>query len=94
MLGIEPAENVAAAAQQRGIQTLVQFFGEGLAKQLVAHGTQADLIVGNNVLAHVPATQRLCEWPEVAAETARCDHDGVSTPVTAHGGEAIRYDLS
>jgi 2-polyprenyl-3-methyl-5-hydroxy-6-metoxy-1,4-benzoquinol methylase len=55
VLGIEPAENVAAAAQQRGIQTLVQFFGEGLAKQLVAHGTQADLVVGNNVLAHVPA---------------------------------------
>jgi 2-polyprenyl-3-methyl-5-hydroxy-6-metoxy-1,4-benzoquinol methylase len=54
VLGIEPAANVAAAAQQRGISTLVQFFGEGLAKQLVAHGTQADLIVGNNVLAHVP----------------------------------------
>jgi 2-polyprenyl-3-methyl-5-hydroxy-6-metoxy-1,4-benzoquinol methylase len=54
VLGIEPAENVAAAAQQRGIQTLVQFFGEGLAKELVAHGTQADLVVGNNVLAHVP----------------------------------------
>ena len=54
VLGIEPAENVAAAAQQRGIQTLVRFFGEDLAKQLVAHGTQADLVVGNNVLAHVP----------------------------------------
>ena len=54
VLGIEPAENVAAAAQQRGIQTLVQFFGKGLAKQLVAHGTQADLLIGNNVLAHVP----------------------------------------
>jgi 2-polyprenyl-3-methyl-5-hydroxy-6-metoxy-1,4-benzoquinol methylase len=54
VLGIEPAENVAAAAQQQGIQTLVRFFGEDLAKQLVAHGTQADLVVGNNVLAHVP----------------------------------------
>ena len=54
VLGIEPAENIAAAAQQRGIQTLVRFFGEDLAKQLVAHGTQADLVVGNNVLAHVP----------------------------------------
>ena len=48
------AANVAAAAQQRGISTLVQFFGEGFAKQLVAQGTLADLIVGNNVLAHVP----------------------------------------
>ena len=54
VLGIEPAANVAAAAHQRGIPTLVRFFGEGLAKQLVAHGTQADLVVGNNVLAHVP----------------------------------------
>jgi 2-polyprenyl-3-methyl-5-hydroxy-6-metoxy-1,4-benzoquinol methylase len=54
VLGVEPAANVAAAAQQRGIQTLVRFFGEGLAQQLVAHGTQADLVVGNNVLAHVP----------------------------------------
>src|ERR671923_1599621 len=54
VLGIEPAENIAAAAQQRGIATLVQFFGEDLAKQLVTRGTQADLVVGNNVLAHVP----------------------------------------
>lgn len=54
VLGIEPAENVAAVAQQRGISTLVRFFGEGFAKQLAAHGTQADLVVGNNVLAHVP----------------------------------------
>ena len=54
VLGIEPAANVAAAAQQRGIPTLVRFFGEALAQHLVAHGTQADLVVGNNVLAHVP----------------------------------------
>src|SRR5262249_31769455 len=54
VFGIEPAENVAAAAQQRGIPTLVRFFGEDLAKQFMAHGTQADLVVGNNILAHVP----------------------------------------
>src|SRR5919206_4515106 len=38
VLGIEPAENIAAAAQQRGIATLVRFFGEDLARRLVAHG--------------------------------------------------------
>jgi 2-polyprenyl-3-methyl-5-hydroxy-6-metoxy-1,4-benzoquinol methylase len=54
VLGIEPAANVAAVAQQRGIATLVQFFGEAVATQLVAQGTQADLVVANNVLAHVP----------------------------------------
>jgi hypothetical protein len=52
--GIEPAGNVAAAAEAAGIPTLVKFFGEATARGLVAAGTQADLLVGNNVLAHVP----------------------------------------
>jgi SAM-dependent methyltransferase len=54
VLGIEPAANVAEAAVKKGVPTLVKFFGEDTARQLVAQGTQADLIIGNNVLAHVP----------------------------------------
>jgi 2-polyprenyl-3-methyl-5-hydroxy-6-metoxy-1,4-benzoquinol methylase len=54
VLGIEPAANVAETALQKGIRTVVQFFGETMARQLVANGTQADLLIGNNVLAHVP----------------------------------------
>jgi SAM-dependent methyltransferase len=55
MLGIEPAANVAAVAvSERGIPTLVEFFGEDLARQLVAEGKRADVIHANNVLAHVP----------------------------------------
>jgi 2-polyprenyl-3-methyl-5-hydroxy-6-metoxy-1,4-benzoquinol methylase len=54
VLGIEPASNVANAAVQKGIPTIVKFFGEEAARQLVAAGSCADLIVGNNVLAHVP----------------------------------------
>lgn len=54
VLGIEPAGNVAAEATLRGIPTLVEFFGEPMARRLVATGTGADLLVGNNVLAHVP----------------------------------------
>jgi hypothetical protein len=54
VLGVEPAANVAKVAVERGIPTLVKFFGEKTARELVAEGTQADLIVGNNVLAHVP----------------------------------------
>jgi SAM-dependent methyltransferase len=54
VLGIEPARNVAAAAEERGIPTVVDFFGLGLAERLVAEGYAADLVVGNNVLAHVP----------------------------------------
>jgi SAM-dependent methyltransferase len=54
VLGIEPARNVAAAAEEAGIPTLVKFFGEATARELAAAGMRADLLVGNNVLAHVP----------------------------------------
>lgn len=52
--GIEPAANVAKVAVEKGIPTVVTFFGEEAAGQLTARGLAADLIVGNNVLAHVP----------------------------------------
>ncbi len=55
VLGIEPAANVAAVAREtHGIQSVVKFFGIETARQLVADGQQADLLLGNNVLAHVP----------------------------------------
>ena len=53
-LGIEPAANVAEAAEAVGIDTLVEFFNETLARGLVDQGKRADLIIGNNVLAQVP----------------------------------------
>jgi hypothetical protein len=53
-LGIEPAANVAKAARERGVETLVTFFGEGKARELAAEGKMADLVLGNNVLAQVP----------------------------------------
>lgn len=53
-LGIEPAANVAEAAIGKGVPTLVTFFGTTTARQLVRDGTQADLVVANNVLAQVP----------------------------------------
>lgn len=53
-LGIEPTASTAAAARQKGIETLEEFFGTKLAARLAAEGRQADLIIGNNVLAHVP----------------------------------------
>lgn len=54
ILGIEPARNVAKVAQERGIPTEVNFFGVKTANELVSKGIQADLLLGNNVLAHVP----------------------------------------
>lgn len=53
-LGIEPAANVAKAAVEKGVPTLVRFFGRGTARELLATGKRADLLVANNVLAHVP----------------------------------------
>lgn len=53
-LGIEPAANVAKAAEGRGVPTMVRFFGRDTARDLVAAGRQADLLLGNNVLAQVP----------------------------------------
>ncbi len=55
VLGIEPAGNVAkVAVEEKGIETIVEFFGTKLASRLVAEGRRADLLLGNNVLAHVP----------------------------------------
>ena len=53
-LGIEPAANVARVGRELGIETVVEFFGRELASQLAAEGRLADLLVANNVMAHVP----------------------------------------
>jgi SAM-dependent methyltransferase len=54
VLGIEPAANVAKAAEERNVPTLVRFFGEKLAHELASKNRHADLILGANVLAQVP----------------------------------------
>src|SRR5579862_2583186 len=53
-LGIEPAANVAKSAEEKGVETLVKFFGREVGAELAAQGRAADLVVGNNVLAQVP----------------------------------------
>ncbi len=53
-LGIEPAANIARVAREQGVETLVEFFGEALARRLAAEGRSADLLLGNNVFAHAP----------------------------------------
>jgi len=55
VLGIEPAANIADAARQAGIPTECAFFSKRKAEELAGRGVSADLLVGNNVLAHVPA---------------------------------------
>ncbi|MEA2334603.1 MAG: hypothetical protein QOG40_1093 [Solirubrobacteraceae bacterium] len=53
VLGVEPAANVAEVAVEKGIPTVVEFFGEDVARKLAGEAS-ADLLLGNNVLAHVP----------------------------------------
>lgn len=54
VLGVEPARNVAEVAKARGIPTVVEFFGTETARRLAAEGCRANLLLGNNVLGHVP----------------------------------------
>jgi C-methyltransferase-like protein/putative zinc binding protein/methyltransferase family protein len=53
-LGVEPSAGVAHAAAAKGVPTVVRFFGTETAEDLVAEHGEADLVIGNNVLAHVP----------------------------------------
>jgi SAM-dependent methyltransferase len=55
-LGVEPAANIAKVARERGIETICKFFNTETARELAATGRRANLIIGNNVFAHVPAT--------------------------------------
>ena len=61
VLGVDPTAGTAAAAEERGVPTRVEFFGSALAARLVEEGHAADLVVGNNVLAHVPLVHDFVE---------------------------------
>ena len=72
VLGIEPAANVARAAEELGIETRVEFFGVESARQLAAAGRQADLLLGNNVLAHTPRLNDFVAGLAVALAGSAC----------------------
>jgi hypothetical protein len=65
-LGIDPAANVVAEAVKRGVETRVEFFGVESARRLAAEHRQADLLVANNVLAHVPDLHDFAEGLRIA----------------------------
>ncbi|HYO90239.1 MAG TPA: class I SAM-dependent methyltransferase [Pyrinomonadaceae bacterium] len=67
-LGIEPAANVALVAEEKGVPTITEFFGSELAERLAAEGKHADLLLGNNVLAHVPALNDFVEGLKILLE--------------------------
>ena len=70
VLGIEPAANVAKVAVEKGVPTLVRFFGTELAKELAAEGRCADLVLGNNVLAQVPDLNDFVEGLKILLKPA------------------------
>jgi len=74
VLGIEPAANVAKVAVEKGVPSLVKFFGTSVASELAQSGRQADLVLGNNVLAQVPDLNDFVEGLKVALK-----FDGVLT---------------
>lgn len=87
VLGVEPAANVAAAAIKRGITTDVSFFGAATAIRLLKERGAANLIVGNNVLAHVPDINDFVSGLEILLDT-----DGVVTMEFPHLLQLIRLN--
>lgn len=80
VLGIEPAKNVADIAKEKGIETISEFFGTDLADKLIDnYKRSADLIIGNNVLAHVPDINDFVEGMKLLLSS-----DGVITMEFPH----------
>jgi SAM-dependent methyltransferase len=80
VLGVDPAANTAAVAEQKGIRTMVEFFGSEFAQQqLVKKELKGDLIIGNNVLAHVPDINDFVKGLKIALK-----EDGIVTMEFPH----------
>ena len=92
VLGVEPAANVAEVAKKKGINTKVAFFGEKTALDLTAEGWDADLIIGNNVLAHVPDLNDFVKGLKVLLKPTGLIH-GIPPSPSANGAESVRYHL-
>jgi SAM-dependent methyltransferase len=86
VLGVEPAANVARAAQDRGIPTRVEFFGADTARRMTSEGISADLLIANNVLAHVPDAHSFVEGIRTLLK-----RDGVATLEFPHLLQLFRY---
>lgn len=86
-LGIEPSGNVAEIAKSKGIETIVEFFGAELATDLKNNNRTADLIVGNNVLAHVPDLNGFVEGVNILLK-----EDGIATFEFPYLIDLMRYN--
>lgn len=86
-LGVEPTLTTAEAARGKGIEVITEFFGTALAQELAAQGRLADLVIGNNVLAHVPNINDF-----LAGVTSLLKQDGVATFEFPHLLQLIRLN--
>ena len=93
ILGIDPAANVAAAAEERGVPTLVAFFGAEVARELAAEGKRASLVVGNNVLAQVPDLNDFVAGVQILLRERRHGDVRVPAPAAPARRAAVRHDL-
>lgn len=87
-INIEPAFNVADVSRSKGIETITEFFGVRLARQLVSEGKSADLLVANNVLAHVPDINDFVRGMKILL-----NQDGVITVEFPHLLKLIEQNL-
>ena len=85
-LGVEPTASTAAAAKEKGLEIVEEFFGVELADKLVTMGKQADLTVANNVLAHVPNINDF-----VAGFTRLLKPNGVATFEFPHLMQLVKH---
>ena len=84
VLGVDPTANTAKAAEEKGIRTIVDFFSAKLAKeQLADKNIKGDLIIGNNVLAHVPDINDFVKGLKIALNDKGHCNDGVSSFIKA-----------
>ena len=89
VLGIEPAANVAKVAVEKGVPSLVRFFGTELAKELAADGRCADLVLGNNVLAQVPDLNDFVEGLKILLKPGGRSNFGISPLAEADRAQRI-----
>lgn len=87
VLGVEPAENVAAVAREAGIPTITRFFGVATARDLAGQRQMADLLLGNNVLAHVPGINDFVAGMKIVLKA-----DGIITMEFPHLLQLIRQN--
>ena len=87
VLGIEPTANTAKVAEEKGIKSIVDFFGTRLAKLLVSEGYRADLLLGNNVLAHVPDINDFVQGMKIVLK-----ENGVITMEFLHLWQLIQWN--